>query len=68
MQQNPYDVTAVATYEVKDYREGYRTASYPGLRPYNLYRPSTYRTTGTDVKVPANLNVGICDRTGKRRR
>jgi hypothetical protein len=54
----------VATYEGKDYREGYQTAGYPGLRPSNLYRPSTYRTTGTDVKVPSNLNVGYVTGTG----
>lgn len=64
LQQKPYDVTAVASYGGKDYREGYHTAGYPGLRPYNLYRPSTYRTTGTDVKVPPGLNVGYVTGTG----
>jgi len=64
LQSKPYDVTAVASYEGKDYREGYQTAGYPGLRPSNLYRPSTYRTTGTDVKVPGNLNVGYVTGTG----
>jgi len=28
------------------------------LRPYNLYRSSTYRTTGVDAKVAPGLNVG----------
>jgi drug/metabolite transporter superfamily protein YnfA len=28
------------------------------LRPYNLYRASTYRTSGVDVKVAPALNVG----------
>jgi LmbE family N-acetylglucosaminyl deacetylase len=64
LQQKPYDVTAVATYQGKDYKEGYHTAGYTGLRPYNLYRPATYRTTGTDVNVPANLNVGYVMGTG----
>ena len=28
------------------------------MRPYNLYRASTYRTTGIDVKVAPDLNIG----------
>jgi len=64
LEQKAYDVTAVATYDGKDYKEGYHTAGYPGLRPYNLYRPATYRTTGTDVKMPADLNVGYVMGTG----
>ena len=59
-----YQVTAVATYQGKEYREGYHTAGYSGLRPYNLYRPATYQTTGTDVKVPKGLNVGYIAGTG----
>ena len=49
---------AVATYDGHDYKEGYHTIGYPGLRPYNLYRASTYRTTGVDVKVAPGLNIG----------
>jgi hypothetical protein len=37
---------------------------YPGLRPYNLYRSSVYRTTGVDVKVAPDLNVGYITGTG----
>ncbi|MGB8474462.1 MAG: PIG-L family deacetylase [Candidatus Acidiferrum sp.] len=56
--EKPYSITAVATYAGHEYKEGYHTVGYPGLRPYNLYRPSTYRTTGVDVKVAPGLNVG----------
>jgi LmbE family N-acetylglucosaminyl deacetylase len=56
--EKPYAVTAIATYEGHEYKEGYHTIGYPGLRPYNLYRPATYRTTGVDVKVAPNLNIG----------
>ena len=38
-----------------------KKATAPWLRgpdPYNLYRPSTYRTTGVDVKVAPGLNIG----------
>ena len=58
IQQKAYDVTAVAEYGGNKYREGYETTGYRGLRPYFLYRPSSYRTTGVDVKVAPGLKVG----------
>jgi LmbE family N-acetylglucosaminyl deacetylase len=58
VQEKPYTITAVATYDGHDYKQGYHTVGYPGLRPYNLYRASTYKTTGTDVKVAKDLKVG----------
>lgn len=62
--QLAYTITAVATYDGREYKEGYHTAGFPGLRPYNLYRASTYRTTGVDVKVPPGLNVGYITGAG----
>ena len=56
--EKPYLITAVANYEGHEYQEGYHTVGYAGLRPYNLYRSSTYRTTGVDAKVAPGLNVG----------
>lgn len=58
LKEEPYAITAVAAYDSHDYKEGYHTVGYPGLRPYNLYRASTYRTTGVDVRVAPGLNVG----------
>jgi hypothetical protein len=58
LMEKAYAITAVATYDGHDYKEGYHTIGYSGLRPYNLYRASTYRTTGVDVKVAPGLNVG----------
>ncbi|HVT94412.1 MAG TPA: PIG-L family deacetylase [Bryobacteraceae bacterium] len=52
-----YRINAVARYAGKEYREGYRTTGYPGLRPYFLYSPSTYRTTGVDVKMAPGLKA-----------
>jgi len=57
LEQKPYTLTAVATYDGHEYKEGYHTVGYAGLRPYNLYRASTYRTTGVDAKVAPGLNV-----------
>jgi len=58
IEQRPYTITAVATYDSHDYRQGYQTIGYAGLQPYNLYRASTYKTTGTDVKVGKGVHVG----------
>jgi LmbE family N-acetylglucosaminyl deacetylase len=58
IEEKPYTLTAVATYDGHDYKEGYHRVGYPGLRPYNLYRPSSYRTNGVNVKVAPGLNVG----------
>jgi LmbE family N-acetylglucosaminyl deacetylase len=58
LEEKPYTLTAVATYDGHDYKEGYHTVGYSGLRPYYLYRASTYRTSGVDVKVAPNLNIG----------
>ena len=56
--EKPYEITAVANYAGKTYREGYQVTGYAGLRPYFLYTPSTYRTTGVNVTVAPGLRVG----------
>ena len=57
LEEKHYTLTAVATYDGREYKEGYHTVGYSGLRPYNLYRASTYRTTGVDAKVAPGLNI-----------
>jgi LmbE family N-acetylglucosaminyl deacetylase len=64
LEEKPYKLTAVATYNGQDYKEGYHSVGYLGLRPYNLYRSSTYNTTGVDVKVAPGLNVGYVTGAG----
>jgi LmbE family N-acetylglucosaminyl deacetylase len=66
LQQRQYRITAVAHYNGRDYREGFETVGYPGLRPYNFYRAATYRVTGADIKTPKDLNVGYVAGTGDR--
>ena len=53
-----YQITATASLNGRQYREGYNATGYQGLRPYFLYEPSTYRTSGVDVKVAPGLRVG----------
>jgi LmbE family N-acetylglucosaminyl deacetylase len=62
--EKPYEITAVATYGGKEYREGYRVTGYPGLRPYFLYNPSTYRAQGVNVKIAPDLRVGYITGSG----
>lgn len=59
-----YEITAVAEYEGRQYREGFSIASYPGLRPYFLYAPSTHVTRGVDIRVAPELRIGYVQGTG----
>ena len=56
--EKQYEITAIADYGGKSYREGYRITGYPTLRPYFLYTPAKYRMSGVDVKVAPGLRVG----------
>ena len=62
--EQTYKLTAVASYNNHDYKEGYLQVGYPGLRPYFLYSDATYQTTGTDVKMGKNLQVGYITGSG----
>jgi hypothetical protein len=64
LQQKVYTITAVATYNGGEYKEGYDTVGYAGLRPYSLYAPSTYATSGVDVKVAPKISVGYVTGSG----
>jgi LmbE family N-acetylglucosaminyl deacetylase len=58
LEERSYEIEAVATSGGHDYADGYRTVGYPGLQPYNYYRPATYRAKGVDVRVAPGLNLG----------
>jgi hypothetical protein len=60
----PYTITAVAEYNGHSYTEGYRMTGYPGVRPYPLYSPATYRAVGVDVKTAPGLHIGFLPGTG----
>lgn len=64
LSEQVYHLTAVASYGGKEYREGYVTVGYPGLRPYFAYSKADYQTTGTDVKVAQNLQVAYVEGSG----
>ncbi len=60
----PHDITAAAEYQGRSYEEGYRLTGYPGLRPYPLYRPASYRAIGVEVKTASGLRAGYFPGTG----
>jgi LmbE family N-acetylglucosaminyl deacetylase len=59
-----YEIHAVAQSGNDSFTEGFNTIGYPGLRPYYLYRPATYRLRAVDVHVPSGLKVGYVMGTG----
>ncbi len=59
-----YNIVAVAEYKGQTYQEGYHMAGYPGIRPYPLYRPSTYKAVGVEVKTAPGLHIGFLPGTG----
>ncbi len=60
----PYTITAVADYNGQQYKQGFVTTGYPGIRPYPSYREASYRTTGVDVKIAPGLKVAYVNGTG----
>jgi hypothetical protein len=64
LQTKPYHITAVATYNGQQYKQGYDMTGYEGIRPYPLYSAANYKTTGVDVNVAPNLTVGYVEGTG----
>jgi LmbE family N-acetylglucosaminyl deacetylase len=59
-----YPIKPVADSRGHQYTEGYETVGYPGLRPYNYYRPTPYKLVGVDVKLAPGLKVGYVMGTG----
>lgn len=64
VQTTEYPITAVAEYNGHTYQEGYRMAGYPGVRPFPLYKPSTYKAAGVEVNTAPGLSVGFIPGTG----
>ncbi len=64
VQEKPYTISAVADYKGREYKEGYESVGYLGIRPYNLYQPARFRSAGVDVKVAPNLELGYIVGTG----
>ena len=64
LEEKSYQLTAVAEYDGKQYKQGYEMTGYPGLRPYYLYRPAVLRVSGVDAKVAEDLKVAYITGSG----
>jgi LmbE family N-acetylglucosaminyl deacetylase len=59
-----YTIQAVAESGGQSYTSGWQSIGYPGLRPYNLYKPAALKTRKVDVKLAPGLRVGYIMGTG----
>ena len=59
-----YTIQAVARSGGKSYAAGWQSIGYPGLRPYNQYKPSALETREVNVKLAPGLRVGYIMGTG----
>lgn len=64
VEEKSYQITATAEWNGKQYKEGYTTVGYTGLRPYFLYRSATYRLNGVSMKLAPGLSVGYVEGSG----
>jgi LmbE family N-acetylglucosaminyl deacetylase len=53
-----YAINAIARSVGRDYHTGWRSVGYPGLLPYNQYKPAQLKTRKVDVKLAAGLRIG----------
>jgi len=60
----PFAIQATAHSAGHSYETGWQSVGYPGLRPYNLYRPAQLLTRKVDVKLAPGLRVGYVMGTG----
>ena len=59
-----YSIQAVAESGGRSYANGWHNVSYPGLLPYNQYKPAVLKTRKVDVKVAPGLRIGYVMGTG----
>jgi LmbE family N-acetylglucosaminyl deacetylase len=59
-----YNIEAVARAGGRDYKTGWQSIGYPGLRPYNQYKPAQLKTRKVDVKLAPGLRIGYVMGTG----
>ncbi len=60
----PSAIQAVAHSAGHSYQTGWQAVGYPGLNPYNLYKPSQLLTRKVEVKLAPGLKVGYIMGTG----
>ena len=59
-----YNIDAIARSVGHEYKTGWRSVGYPGLRPYNQYKLAELKTRKIDVKLAAGQRIGYVMGTG----
>jgi LmbE family N-acetylglucosaminyl deacetylase len=59
-----FSIKAIVHSDDHDFSSGWQSIGYPGLRPYNLYRPAELKTRKVDVKLAPGLSIGYVMGTG----
>ncbi|MGB7987701.1 MAG: PIG-L family deacetylase [Terracidiphilus sp.] len=59
-----YTIQAIAHSGGHEYKTGWQSIGYTGLRPYNLYKPAELKTRKIDVKLAPGLRIGYVMGTG----
>jgi len=59
-----YTVAAQVRVGAQSYASGWRSVGYPGLRPYNLYKPAQVKARKVDVKLAPGLKIAYVMGTG----
>ena len=55
---------AVASSAGKEYRSGWQSLGWPGLRPYNLYQPAEIKTRAVDLHLAPGIRLAYVMGTG----
>jgi hypothetical protein len=63
-QTGAYTIQAVAHSAGRDFRTGWQSVGYPGLRPYNQYKTARLQTRKVDVKLAPGLRIAYVMGTG----
>jgi LmbE family N-acetylglucosaminyl deacetylase len=61
-----YKIEAIAHSGGHEYTTGWQSIGYPGLRPYNQYKPAQFKTRKMDVMLAPGLRIGYVMGTGDR--
>jgi len=59
-----YSIQAVAHAGGHEYKTGWQSVGYTGLRPYNQYKAAELKTRKVDVKLATGLRIGYVMGTG----
>jgi LmbE family N-acetylglucosaminyl deacetylase len=64
VQSGAYALQAVARSADHTYESGWQSVGYPGLTPYNMYKPAQLTTRKVDVKLAPGLRIAYVMGTG----